>query len=148
MGRTRKTPPGGVAGALIDDLIDQRKVLGRAQARTAELMVTFADARTVLDTARINGLRAGGVDPRYQGWGGEDLSFGWVLAVTVGRQQRLGAELIHLWHPHPAPDLRGSLESEELVARYQGAYKHFRRTKDDGPMRLLVEEVKRATCRT
>jgi hypothetical protein len=90
----------------------------------------------------------GGVDPRYLGWGGEDLSFGWALNVLVGRHHRLGADFVHLWHPHPAPDLRGSPESEELVARYKDAWKYWKRTKDQEPMRLMVEEVQHATCRS
>lgn len=64
---------------------------------------------------------AGGVDRRFEGWGGEDLAFGWALETLVGPAHRLDGILVHLWHPHPAPDLRGSAESEELVARYAAA---------------------------
>lgn len=66
-------------------------------------------------------LDVGGIDPRYLGWGGEDLSFGWALHALVSPPLRKQADLIHLWHPHPAPDLRGSPESEALVARYKAA---------------------------
>jgi len=62
-----------------------------------------------------------GIDPRFLGWGGEDVSFGWALDTLVGYHQRLDGSLVHLWHPHPAPTLRGSPESEELVARYTKA---------------------------
>lgn len=62
-----------------------------------------------------------GIDPRYLGWGGEDVSFGWALETLAGPVHRLDAALVHLWHPHPAPTMRGSPESEELVARYKAA---------------------------
>jgi hypothetical protein len=63
----------------------------------------------------------GGIDDRFLGWGGEDLSFGWALETLVGQPLRLSSPLVHLWHPHPAPDLRGSPASEELVAAYRAA---------------------------
>lgn len=63
----------------------------------------------------------GGIDPRYFGWGGEDVSLGWALDALVGPGERIGAPLWHLWHPHPAPRRRGSPESEALVARYRAA---------------------------
>lgn len=61
-----------------------------------------------------------GVDPRFEGWGGEDICFGWALE-TLSSVVRLDGVLVHLWHPHPAPTLRGSPESEALVARYRDA---------------------------
>lgn len=63
----------------------------------------------------------GGIDPRFYGWGGEDVSLAYALNALVGGGARLPGDLIHLWHPHPAPDLRGSEASEELVARYREA---------------------------
>lgn len=63
-----------------------------------------------------------GIDPRFLGWGGEDLAFGYALDTLVGPHYRPdGGALVHLWHPHPAPDLRGSEASEELVAQYREA---------------------------
>lgn len=75
-----------------------------------------------------------GIDPRFYGWGGEDLSFGYALATLVGWQERLTGHLVHLWHPHPAPDLRGSPASEALVARYRAA------RGEHAVMTALVEE--------
>lgn len=68
-----------------------------------------------------------GIDPRFEGWGGEDIAFGYCLEALVHPVHRLGDQLVHLWHPHPAPDLRGSPASEELVARYNAARGYPRR---------------------
>lgn len=65
--------------------------------------------------------RVGGIDERFEGWGGEDVAFGWMLETLVGPHTRLAGNLVHLWHPHPAPTLRGSPESEALVAQYAEA---------------------------
>src|SRR6478735_1726851 len=58
--------PAGAARVLIDELIAARRVLARAQARTAEWAVSFADTRTAVDRQMINGLRHEGVDARYR----------------------------------------------------------------------------------
>lgn len=65
--------------------------------------------------------QSGGIDPRFYGWGGEDRAFEIALNLTVGRRPYGPGPLFHLWHPHPAPDLRGSPESEALIARYREA---------------------------
>lgn len=62
-----------------------------------------------------------GIDRRFLGWGGEDVAFGLALHTLAGAPALGGAPLIHLWHPHPAPDLRGPPASEDLVARYKAA---------------------------
>jgi hypothetical protein len=74
---------------------------------------------TVLPTEAFDTVR--GVDDRFRGWGGEDVSLALALLTLVGEPSYLDGELWHLWHPHPAPDLRGSPESEALVARYHDA---------------------------
>jgi len=63
----------------------------------------------------------GGIDARFVGWGGEDLVFGWALDTLVGERWDGDGQLVHLWHPHPAPNLRGSPASEDLVASYRSA---------------------------
>lgn len=63
----------------------------------------------------------GRIDPRFLGWGGEDVAFGWALETLAPGGARLDGALVHLWHPHPAPNLRGSEASEELVAKYRAA---------------------------
>jgi hypothetical protein len=74
---------------------------------------------TVLSATAFDTVR--GLDDRFRGWGGEDVSFAIALLTLIGEPTILNGDLWHLWHPHPAPDLRGSPESEELVARYKAA---------------------------
>lgn len=62
-----------------------------------------------------------GMDDRFLGWGGEDICLAFALSTMGYRHLRLDNPLFHLYHPHPAPDLRGSPESEALVARYKQA---------------------------
>ncbi|RKR92781.1 hypothetical protein BDK92_7261 [Micromonospora pisi] len=78
------------------------------------------------------------LDPRFQGWGGEDES--WALALTslAGPSWRGTAPLYHLWHP-PQERLNrhvGSAPSRALQVRYQYAAKH-------GPaaVRALLDET-------
>lgn len=72
----------------------------------------------------------GGIDRRFRGWGGEDLSFGYALDTLVGPAERLEGRLVHLWHPHPAPKLRGSEASEHLVGAYTAAWGFPRMMRD------------------
>lgn len=77
----------------------------------------------------------GGIDDRFEGWGGEDVAFGYALETLVHPVHRLDGRLAHLWHPHPAPDLRGSPAAEALVAEYTAARGVRRR------MRALVDRA-------
>lgn len=86
-----------------------------------------AITRTAYDTV-------GGIDPRFVGWGGEDLALNWALTALVNGGARVPGDLVHLWHPHPAPDLRGSEASEALLARYTAA------RKDPAAMRAILAE--------
>jgi REP element-mobilizing transposase RayT len=65
----------------------------------------------------------GGIDPRFIGWGGEDLAFGWALETLVGQCVRLKGRLFHLWHQQEpiGASRRGCPESEALAGRYKDA---------------------------
>lgn len=89
---------------------------------------------TVLSRAAYETV--GGIDSRFEGWGGEDIAFGWALDTLVGDYQRIGGRLYHLWHPHPAPSHRGSPETEALAARYKEA------RGNPSAMTALVEEAR------
>jgi N-terminal domain of galactosyltransferase len=78
----------------------------------------------------------GGIDPRFVGWGGEDIAFGWALETLCGPGVHLAAPLFHLWHTQEfqGQHRRGSPESEALAGRYRDA-----RGRPD-KMRALIAE--------
>ena len=123
--------------------------------------LTPASTRAVLDGADPEGLEliethravwGGGIvvlpretylscplDPRFVGWGQEDISWANALWFLAGEGVRASADLIHLWHP-PQNRLtrdRGSAENVALAARYRQA--RFK----PGAMRELVNEFRR-----
>lgn len=78
-----------------------------------------------------------GIDPRFTGWGGEDISFGRALDTLVGSHLRLWAPTWHLWHVpmvRPQDGRRASPENERLAGRYLDA------VGDRTAMRAIVEE--------
>lgn len=85
------------------------------------------------------------MDPRFEGWGGEDAAWGIALASQLGKPWRprgIEHRLLHLWHPPQERTERlsnGSPENEALLARYRAAAKHPKR------MRELLQEVPRGT---
>jgi hypothetical protein len=81
------------------------------------------------------------LDPRYIGWGHEDVSWAAALTKLHGGPVRFGHNLWHLWHP-PQPRLGrgfGSLEEVQLHQRYVKA-----RTPE--LMRALIDEAKGVSC--
>lgn len=80
-----------------------------------------------------------GIDPRFVGWGGEDVSFGWALRCLVGEPTRGFSNLVHLYHPDQGPRKQISPENQKLMARYQLA------SHDKIAMRKLVAEHGGAT---
>lgn len=63
------------------------------------------------------------IDPRFTGWGQEDLAWGLALTVLTGPPWQGTRGLWHLWHP---PEQRlsrtiGSSESAALYARYRAS---------------------------
>jgi hypothetical protein len=41
----------------------------------------------------------GGMDPRFQGWGGEDVSFMRAVDTLYAKHKTLRHDVLHLWHP-------------------------------------------------
>lgn len=78
----------------------------------------------------------GGIDPRFHGWGGEDISFARALDTLAGYGIRFGGTLWHLYHQRTPRRLgnRASDESERLAGRYLDA------ENDPDAMRELVWE--------
>ena len=79
------------------------------------------------------------LDPRFQGWGGEDHSWGYALQTLIGTPWRSELPLFHLWHPtQPRTNRKlGSRETERLRRQYRDAQIF----EDD--MRTLVESIPR-----
>jgi hypothetical protein len=88
------------------------------------------------DCKPYNGQCAGGVvvlnravieaclpDPRFVGWGHEDVAWDAALTSLYGLPWRGNADLVHLWHPsQPRLDrATGSLASKHLMRRYLNA---------------------------
>lgn len=66
-----------------------------------------------------------GIDPRFIGWGGEDISFGRALDTLCGPGFRGDAPMWHLWHEPDPTRLRGGRAlrgNEELAAQYLAAW--------------------------
>ena len=63
------------------------------------------------------------MDPRFEGWGGEDHSWGYALTTLAGDPWRSELPLFHLWHPTPPRTSRklGSHRSEQLRRKYRDA---------------------------
>lgn len=78
----------------------------------------------------------GGIDPRFIGWGGEDISFARALDTLVGPAYRLRHALWHLYHAPQMirPGRRGSDESERLASLYldaDGSVEQMRKIRDE-----------------
>ena len=78
------------------------------------------------------------LDPRFIGWGQEDVSWSAALTTLAGRPWRGTAPMWHLWHP-PQPRVSrktGTRDGQRLHLRY-----HAARHKPD-QMRALIEEAR------
>jgi hypothetical protein len=64
------------------------------------------------------------MDPRFEGWGGEDHAWGDALAaIFPGAKYRSRLNVVHLYHPPQERTDRhnGSAENTALRARYRAA---------------------------
>jgi hypothetical protein len=79
---------------------------------------------------------SGGIDPRFSGFGGDDISWARALDTLVGPCVAGDAPMWHLFHPRSfrRAGNRGSAENEALAARYGDA------AGDVIAMRKLVNE--------
>ena len=81
------------------------------------------------------------LDPRFAGWGQEDVSWAIALAELAGPGWRGTDPLFHLWHP-PQPRMsrgKGSPAGLALARGYRAAQGN------PGAMRALIEEAKCST---
>lgn len=115
--------------------------------------VLLGDVVGTIEEAPYKGIIGGGLvvisrqlaeevplDPRFVGWGGEDVSWGRALETLGGKPWRGHAPLIHLWHPPQHREGRGGMavDSQELMRRYEKAMRDVRR------MRHLITEARTA----
>lgn len=61
------------------------------------------------------------MDPRFVGYGGEDLAWGEALETLLGPYTRLDADFVHLWH-QPLNGRRKSTDTLELRRKYREAF--------------------------
>jgi hypothetical protein len=61
------------------------------------------------------------MDPRFVGWGYEDICWGIALDTLVGDHVRLDGDLIHLWHPPQENHASPNATSEALYQSYLAA---------------------------
>ena len=90
--------------------------------------------------ARADILRDIAMDPRFDGWGQEDMALGNAIWTLHGPPYIGPADLIHLYH-EPAPRLDhmwGTEANKALYTRYHAA------TSDPSEMRQLVAEAHQA----
>lgn len=80
------------------------------------------------------------MDPRFVGWGGEDLAWSDALHALAGGARRMAGPVYHLWHPHDGtPHRRPEGANAALYDRYQRA-RYL-----PGEMRAIINEFKETT---
>lgn len=116
--------------------VPHRTVLRLSQAATVDVLTGGEFRPDDLDEPPYRGYTGGGLvvlptelaravplDPRFRGWGQEDVSWGHALTVVAGRPWRGTAHLWHLWHPPQPRDSRrvGNPDGHALWHRYLAA---------------------------
>lgn len=84
----------------------------------------------------------GCMDPRFQGWGGEDVAFLRAVDTLYGKHKSLNVDILHLWHPSIGKTVLDKMwegqkcpgSNSNLATRYNRA------TGDRVKMRALVDE--------
>lgn len=78
----------------------------------------------------------GGFDPRFCGWGQEDVAFAQACRVLNGEPLRVPGNVVHLYHSHSRERNRGLPEWQAN----QALGKRYRETKEPEAMRDLLAE--------
>ena len=84
----------------------------------------------------------GGMDPRFRGWGGEDVAFVRAIDTLYGPHKTTRNDILHIWHPTIGSSAKDRMwhgqdsmgDNMKLVSRYN------RSTGDPAKMRALVAE--------
>lgn len=88
-------------------------------------------------------LEAVPLDPRFQGWGQEDLAWGHALAVMAGPAWRGAAPLWHLWHP-PAQRRSRRVGTDDGLA----LWRRYRAAGNPAAMAELLAEIQTSNVDT
>ena len=136
------------AAELIDALAQQQRVLARAQARQAELMVEFAAVRQAADARRIGDLADQGRDARYEP--GEFACIEIALAVRVNRHSVRSVMAVARRLQAETPDaydawLAGEIDQPRAVKINHAL---LRLTKESSKQLLNATVVDVAVCKT
>ncbi len=113
--------------------LDTKRILGGAAPRphVGHQSLVLGGGTVVLTREAFETV--GGIDPRFFGWGGEDISFGWALETLAGRPYLGQGNLFHLWH---TPEERKGLPASDVLA---GRYRRARNSPEE--MRAIIEEA-------
>ena len=140
--------PVGAARVLIDELIAARRVLAAAQARAAELMVSFADTRTAVDRQTINGLRHEGVDARFKAgeFAANEISMACSTSKFTAQRllamtRRVRAEAPAAWVAWQAGDI-----DQDKIERINRALRRLQRDSSKAALNTWVVDV--AVCKS
>lgn len=126
------------------DETSSRKVRGGHEPTTdmacAEkpYMGVIAGGAVVIDRAVIDDVPP---DPRFHGWGGEDVAWGHALITLAGRPWRSPEPLYHLWHP-PAERISRDVGNEANAALFD---EYLKATGDENAMRRLLAAANKGT---
>lgn len=123
----RRLSPEGTAAALAGEPIEAQPLEVRPYPGVVGGGIVVALREVLLEVP---------MDPRFVGFGQEDVSWGYALRTLIGEPWRGERPLFHLWHP---PQRRldrkwGSVENRRLGLRYHAA------RKDPQVMRDLIGE--------
>lgn len=86
----------------------------------------------------------GGMDPRFAGWGGEDVAFVRALDTLFAKNKTLDQEILHLWHPSIGHNATNKQWEGQSAPGPNGnlAKRYHRATGDIAAMRALCDEWK------
>lgn len=84
----------------------------------------------------------GGMDPRFAGWGGEDVAFVRAVDTLYGQHKTTKNDVLHLWHPNFGTSFKTRMWEGQLVPRSNErlAQRYNKATGDRVRMRALVQE--------
>jgi predicted glycosyltransferase involved in capsule biosynthesis len=117
------------------DLEDVESTLGSAHGHRFGALIQIMSRRAF--------FIVGGMDPRFRGWGGEDIAFVRALDTLYGNHKTTDNDVLHLWHPKIGVNYedrmwQGQVDpkaNERLSVRYKLA------TGDREMMQRLVNEA-------